>query len=69
MSIRRKYNGECTYRLHTICHEPVETLDEEKEAEHQHEGNVEFVSEDSEGEERFGHEHPRLVVQTLPKQN
>lgn len=53
------------YRFHTISHEPVEALDEQEEAEHDHEGDVKIVAEDGECQQRFRDEDPCLVVQPL----
>ena len=60
-----RVRDERTHGFDTVGHEPVETLDEEEKAEHEEEGDVELIAEYGEGEERFGDEHPCLVVQTL----
>ena len=40
----------------------MESLDEHEEAEHDREGRVKFIAEDSEGEEGFCNEVPCSVV-------
>ena len=57
--------GTETYGFDAVCHKPVEALDEEEEAEHEEEWDVELVAKDGEGEEGLCYEHPCLVVQTL----
>ena len=51
-----------THGFDAVGHEPVEALDEEKEAKHEEKRDVEFVPEDGEREEGLGDEHPCLVV-------
>lgn len=43
----------------------MESLDEHEEAEHDREGRVKFIAEDSEGEEGFCNEVPCPVVEPL----
>ena len=63
-SMSKGYGRE-TYGFHAVCHEPVETFDEEEETKHEEEGHVELVTEDGEGEEGLCDEHPCLIVETL----
>jgi hypothetical protein len=56
------------YPFDPICQEPVKALDEQKEAKHDPELDVEVVSEDGEGKERFGDEEPCSIIQTLRRQ-
>ena len=56
-----------THRFHAVCHKPMETLDEQQEAEHDDEGDVKVIPEYRERQQRFGYEHPSLVVQPLRK--
>ena len=53
------------YGFDAVSHEPMEALDEEEEAKHEKEGDVELITEYGESEERLCDEHPCLVVETL----
>ena len=57
--------GRRTHGFHAVGHKPVETLDEQEETKHEEEGHVELIAKDGEGEERFGYEHPCLIVEAL----
>ena len=54
-----------TYGFNTVRHEPVEAFDEEQEAKHEEEWDVELVTKDGERQERLCNKHPCLIVEPL----
>ena len=54
-----------THRLHAVSHEPMEAFDEQEEAKHNDERNVKVVPKDGKRQQRFGDEHPCLIIETL----
>ncbi len=48
-----------------VISQPMEGLDEEEEAKHERERNVEFVTEDCECKERLCDEEPKTFVEPL----
>lgn len=54
-----------TYPFDPVCQKPMEALREQEKTKHNGKGNVKFVAKDCECQQRFRHEEPCAVIESL----
>ena len=57
--------SEATDPFNTVQGQPMERLDEEEEAKHEHEWYVEVIAKDGECKERLCYEEPKAIMEAL----